>query len=589
MKKFYTLALAAGLAMSAFAQQMPEAGKYYYLVNGIDKTYSQTEQRPNSCFGVRTQTQGDYFGVQNYTAGNEHELWQFVASPENPALYAMVNKAGEYVPEIGIIFNQNGAVYQDTRFEVKTITNGVIPAEAYGFTVNAAGTISDSDIASYDTSIHGMKAGDTYITIKPQRFDNNGTIQDNTEYYLNAAGNGRQFVINLWTLEDAPKNSEFWILVPENTTVEPEPVPALGTENANYVHLVNGFQGTYANNEQRPNACFGVKTDGDTKYYGMTPFVADDAHQQWAFIPGTENPALYAMVNKAGEYVPSLGTIMTDYSGDVFQDTRFAVMSASGVELPADAYAFTVNEVGAITEAQLANYDSSIHGMKVGDKYITIKPQQYRASKNNPTDPEYVFNNDAENAPVDPAVTSTKNPPYYLNASGNGRSFYIHLWFLETNYAAPNTSQYWIVIPDPNSVVAPAVPEVNTSITQVNNIVTFPKDGSVDVTITAEADAKVAYAFVEAAENALPEFSTLDSNVATLRIDKAGILQYYAVRGDLQSKTASLTFKVDTANGITEIENAQSATDNIYDLSGRRVANPQKGIFIINGKKAIVK
>ena len=37
-------------------------------------------------------------------------------------------------------------------------------------------------------------------------------------------------------------------------------------------------------------------------------------------------------------------------------------------------------------------------------------------------------------------------------------------------------------------------------------------------------------------------------------------------------------------------DNGQMINDNvIYDLSGRRVMNPTKGLYIINGKKVVIK
>ena len=41
--------------------------------------------------------------------------------------------------------------------------------------------------------------------------------------------------------------------------------------------------------------------------------------------------------------------------------------------------------------------------------------------------------------------------------------------------------------------------------------------------------------------------------------------------------------------GIETIDNGQLTIDNAYDLSGRRVAQPSKGLYIINGKKVILK
>ena len=41
--------------------------------------------------------------------------------------------------------------------------------------------------------------------------------------------------------------------------------------------------------------------------------------------------------------------------------------------------------------------------------------------------------------------------------------------------------------------------------------------------------------------------------------------------------------------GIEEIGEQKTADKEIYDLQGRKVENPDKGIYIINGKKVFVK
>jgi hypothetical protein len=59
------------------------------------------------------------------------------------------------------------------------------------------------------------------------------------------------------------------------------------------------------------------------------------------------------------------------------------------------------------------------------------------------------------------------------------------------------------------------------------------------------------------------------------------------------AKTASapdfLSFGVDDTTGIETIDNSQFTIDNVYDLQGRRVAQPTKGLYIVNGKKVIIK
>ncbi len=60
------------------------------------------------------------------------------------------------------------------------------------------------------------------------------------------------------------------------------------------------------------------------------------------------------------------------------------------------------------------------------------------------------------------------------------------------------------------------------------------------------------------------------------------IEKYFNVAG-LKNVTG---FSLDGTTGITSVEGTEAASDAaIYDLSGRRVQNPAKGIYIVNGKK----
>jgi len=44
-----------------------------------------------------------------------------------------------------------------------------------------------------------------------------------------------------------------------------------------------------------------------------------------------------------------------------------------------------------------------------------------------------------------------------------------------------------------------------------------------------------------------------------------------------------------TPTGINAVNAAANMDGNIYDLSGRRVMQPTKGLYIIGGKKVVVK
>ena len=50
-----------------------------------------------------------------------------------------------------------------------------------------------------------------------------------------------------------------------------------------------------------------------------------------------------------------------------------------------------------------------------------------------------------------------------------------------------------------------------------------------------------------------------------------------------------LTFVFEDATGIKQVENAKMNVEGIYNLNGQRIANPTKGLYIVNGKKVIIK
>ncbi len=82
-------------------------------------------------------------------------------------------------------------------------------------------------------------------------------------------------------------------------------------------------------------------------------------------------------------------------------------------------------------------------------------------------------------------------------------------------------------------------------------------------------------------------FAYVNSTPATLDKGQA----YLTLEGDTPTSAPVLSIGGDgEVTGIGSIDNGQQSTDNRwYDLSGRRVDNPTKGIYIVNGKKVVVK
>ena len=50
-----------------------------------------------------------------------------------------------------------------------------------------------------------------------------------------------------------------------------------------------------------------------------------------------------------------------------------------------------------------------------------------------------------------------------------------------------------------------------------------------------------------------------------------------------------LTIDFGDVTGISQIENGELIIENVYDLQGRKVAQPTKGLYIVNGRKVVIK
>lgn len=106
----------------------------------------------------------------------------------------------------------------------------------------------------------------------------------------------------------------------------------------------------------------------------------------------------------------------------------------------------------------------------------------------------------------------------------------------------------------------------------------------VNTTVAADATSKFNN-YVLVNNNGTPEFQSLVDNGATITGGKAFLRNgAYSVG----ARSLSIAFD-DEATGISQIENGKLKTENYYDLQGRRVAQPQKGLYIVNGKKVVIK
>ena len=64
---------------------------------------------------------------------------------------------------------------------------------------------------------------------------------------------------------------------------------------------------------------------------------------------------------------------------------------------------------------------------------------------------------------------------------------------------------------------------------------------------------------------------------------------YLAVQKSEGARILGFSFDGDSVTGISQIENGKSEVENYFDLQGRSIANPAKGLYIKNGKKVVIR
>jgi alpha-amylase len=86
-------------------------------------------------------------------------------------------------------------------------------------------------------------------------------------------------------------------------------------------------------------------------------------------------------------------------------------------------------------------------------------------------------------------------------------------------------------------------------------------------------------------------FSTGSGSPQTVDINNVSTTKFYEIATQKEGDKHLVTDVTGSHTGIDQIANSQLPTTNskIYDLQGRRVSNMQRGIYIVNGKKVVIK
>ncbi len=80
---------------------------------------------------------------------------------------------------------------------------------------------------------------------------------------------------------------------------------------------------------------------------------------------------------------------------------------------------------------------------------------------------------------------------------------------------------------------------------------------------------------------------------------KSGVVGFYHANNNIVAvnraylhtsvSAARIDLSFDELTGINEVKNQKEAVEGIFDLQGRKVAQPAKGLYIVNGKKVVIK
>lgn len=146
-----------------------------------------------------------------------------------------------------------------------------------------------------------------------------------------------------------------------------------------------------------------------------------------------------------------------------------------------------------------------------------------------------------------------------------------------TGFVPANTGLFIKAIGGTTSV---SVPTAETAAFSQDNDLVGAAGGKI---VTADDATAYTYVFGKSAADGLCFFKVTDGQQVSVPVGKAYLSAAVA------PARMSIVFN-DEVTGIKSIDNGQLTIDNTaYDLQGRRVAQPAKGLYIINGKKVIVK
>ena len=272
------------------------------------------------------------------------------------------------------------------------------------------------------------------------------------------------------------------------------------------------------------------------------------------FTNATEGCQIY--VCDAASYSEFDGGYFTPSASEDAQSVTFRIANATVLEAIQDRGIVVKGKYATLTKIELVTYDGSYDAVAV-----TIG-----------SDGIATFSSGKHLSFADTDIT-----PYYASSVETGK---VRLTSSTTTWAW----QGYMLVGDPGTYTIPVVAEANASYPSTNYLQQMVNGGTVD----ASTEGTFHYIFAKDKSGNIAFYKLITAD-HTLGAKKAYLKTTTDIAPTSGNARVAMVFDDDVATEVKTIEVSPRTAESYYDLQGRKVTNPVKGLYIVNGNKIVVK
>lgn len=500
-------------------------------------------------------------------------------------------------------FNILGAF---TALSSKVITFIIYDTDAGGGTIeNLSASITYTTAAAYNitfsetNSVNAtVKIGETDVT--------SGTVLVNGNYDFTATATGYQDYEGSFTVSGEDKEVSF--------TMTPKAVynySVNAVDGKNGIIKANIVSGTcYANESTSFYLPSCVLVDGTLYFmtaeasYKSETVTSNNQVFSYAYTASTvDNVVFYAEgedISGASTSSPSADYKYLASCGNMGRGSNLSVTT-----LPAGAYTVYVKYINTNSGAQSLLVKAG-DAVVINDNDVKVRPTKngsvslseltaitLTAAGSSTSGVDYIYIvQTAISATIGETGWTSFASPYPLDLSGidGGTAYYAssvgeRITMTSTEATVPAGEGLLLKGTAGGTVTIPIATTDGTAI-EGNKLVGCTS--ALDITMNTEG---YAYFYVLASNNGKAEFQNIknyvetDNQTVTIPAGKAYLDGYPTVG----ARALNMVFEEENVTGVNTVQGSGSKVNGYYDLQGRRVSQPTKGLYIMDGKKIIIK